>query len=103
MIHLTMDDIFYLYLQFRPPKVDYCEYHMCHTCPSICMCNALIDTWRLFKSEGAVANALYDACVHYREYTDKVCDTYSCQNCDHYIYCSVLRGIAIEGVKLDEC
>lgn len=100
MIHLTRDDIFHLYLQFRPPKVDYCEHHMCPTCLTKSACNALIDTLYPFKSEGAAATALYDGCVHYREYTDTVCDTYSCPNCDHYIYCSVLRGIAIEGVKL---
>jgi len=102
MIHLARDDIFHLYLRFRQPRVGHCEWRMCSTCPTQNVCNALIYAWVLSKTDGTVANALYDACVHYREYTDKVCDTYSCPNCDHYICCSVLRGIAIEGVKLDE-
>lgn len=103
MIHLTRDDISHLFLQFRPPKVDYCERHMCHICPTKSACNALIDAWYAFRSDGAAATALYDGCVHYRDYTDKICDTYSCPNCPNYSWCTTLRGIAIEGVKLDEC
>lgn len=102
MIHLTVDDVFHLYNQYRPPKVESCTLPMCSTCPTQKLCDALLSAWTVSKPDETVANALYDACVHYRGYTDKVCDTYSCPNCDHYIYCSVLRGIAIEGVKLDE-
>lgn len=102
MIHLTSEDVLHLYLQFCPPKAYSCALVACSTCPTQNVCNALLDALVLSNSDGTVANAIYDACVRYREYTDTVCDTYSCPNCDHYIYCTVLRGIAIEGVKLDE-
>lgn len=102
MIHLARDDIFHLYLLFRQPRAAFCDRTMCPTCPTQNVCNALIDAWMLSKSDGTVANALYDACVRYRDYTDKVCDTYSCPNCPDYSWCTTLRGIAIEGVKLDE-
>lgn len=101
MIHLTAADVYHLYIRYRPPKVDTCIRHMCSLCPTQNVCNALLDACVNSKPDGTVANALYDACVHYREYTDQVCDTYSCPSCDHYIYCSVLRGIAIDGVKLE--
>lgn len=101
MIHLTVADVLHLYIRYRSPKVDTCSVGMCSTCPTQNVCNALMDAWVLSKLDGTVANALYDACVHYREYTDQLCDTYLCPSCDHYFYCSVLRGIAIEGVKLE--
>lgn len=101
MIHLTRDDVVHLHFQLRHPKVKSCDARICPTCPVQNVCNALLDAWALSKSDGTVANALYDACTHYRDYTDKVCDTYDCPNCPNYSWCTTLRGIAIDGVILD--
>ena len=69
-------------------------------CDIIVLCDALMlavqdPASRKFETR------LYNACVRYRDYTDKVCDTYTCPNCPNYSWCTTLRGIAIEGVKLD--
>lgn len=94
MIHLTSDDIYDLYMHMRPAWA-------CDVCGVADLCDALISATQEPRIGNPEAD-LYRACVHYRVYTDKVCDTYTCPNCPNYSWCTTLRGVAIEGVKLDE-
>lgn len=73
----------------------------CNNCPpkAYMACRSLADeifTWRLNKRR------VKQACQKWREFTDEACDTYDCPNCPNYSWCTTLRGIAIEGVKIDE-
>lgn len=101
MIHLTIDDRIDLLTKLHPVGVTKCHPWTCRVCDIIVLCDALTlaaqdPASRKFETR------LYNACVRYRDYTEKVCDTYSCPNCPNYSWCTPLRGIAIEGVILDE-
>lgn len=101
MIHLTEDDCFVLFTKLHPVGVTKCYPWTCRVCDIVVLCDALT-----LAAQDPVSRKcetrLYNACVRYRDYTDKVCDAYSCPNCPNYSWCTTLRGIAIEGVKLDE-
>lgn len=101
MIHLTIDDCIDLFTKLHPVGVTKCQPRTCRVCDIIDLCHALLRAVQKPTSRKPEAR-LYDACTHYRDYTDKVCDTYACPNCPNYSWCTTLRGIAIEGVKLDE-
>ena len=100
MIYLTGYDCFDLFTNLHPVGVTKCYPWTCRVCDIIVLCDALA-----LAAQDPVSRKyetrLYNACVRYRDYTDKVCDTYSCPNCPNYAWCTTLRGIAIEGVKLE--
>ena len=102
MIHLSRHDVFVLWAMSHPPKAEECN-TSCGVCEMRRVCETL-DRVKdsKFRSSEEAAKALYNACAYYREYTDVICDTYTCPNCPNYAWCTTLRGIAIEGVKLDE-
>lgn len=103
MIHLTRDDIIYLHSSCHMPNCEGCDKRGCNNCEVCGVCETLrLVNKRHYRNAKIAAKALYDSCVTYSEYTDKVCDTYSCVTCPNYSWCTILRGIAIEGVKLDE-
>lgn len=102
MIHLTSDDIYDLYMHVRPAGLTECPARPCDVCANEDLCDALISA-KQEPSIGTPEADLYRACTHYREHTDAVCDTYTCPNCPNYSWCTIIRGIAIEGVKIDEC
>lgn len=92
MIHLTSDDIYDLYTHVRLADLT--------VCANVELCVALISAMQE-PSIGTPEADLYSACTHYRERTDVVCDTYTCPSCPNYAWCTIIRGIAIEGVKLE--
>lgn len=96
MIQLSLHDVFALWAMSHPPKAE-----QCHTSCGICEIDYVCKTLDLVKDGEEASEALYNACVRYREYTDAICDTYTCPNCQNYSWCNTLRGIAIEGVKLE--
>lgn len=99
MIYLTSYDIYGLYMHVRPTGLTVCHVWACDVCGIADLCDALISATQEPRIGNPEAD-LYRACVHYRDYTDKVCDTYTCPNCPNYSWCTTIRGIAIEGVKL---
>lgn len=101
MIHLTEDECLDLLRELHPVRLTKCNPVACMSCGIIDLCDALSYAAQEPTSRKPEAS-LYNACVRYRDYTDKVCDTYSCPYCPNYSWCTTLRGIAIEGVKLDE-
>lgn len=101
MIHLTRDDACCLFARIHPIGASHCGFHECHECPIDSVCTALHHA-SFPTNLGNAVSELFHACALYREYTDAVCDTYSCPNCPNYSWCTTLRGIAIEGVKLNE-
>ena len=100
MIHLTQHDARELFRDLHPVGLAQCRGWTCKVCNITDLCDALSNASK-HRPPTTVETALHDACTHFREYTDKVCDTYTCPSCPDYSWCTTLRGIAIEGVKLD--
>lgn len=105
MIHLTIEDVRHLYFSCEPIGIKCHGTINCSVCQTIAVCSAL--SWATSAYiDGAkheeIERTIHAACVSFRDYTDKVCDTYACPHCPNYSWCTTLRGIAIEGVKLDE-
>lgn len=99
-ITLTPTELNHLWMQMRPHTC-ICYAIDCNNCPpkAYTACRLLADeifSGRLNKSR------IKQACQKWREYTDNTCDTYTCPNCPDYSWCTTLRGIAIEGVKIDK-
>lgn len=101
MIHLSIYDARSLYRSLHPVVVKECGNQGCGGCEVYAICDALFDA-SCGKHSRTLENALHNACARYREYTDAICDTYTCPNCQNYSWCTTLRGIGIEGVKLYE-
>ena len=99
MIHLTFEDARFLYESLHPVGAKGCNgVNSCKVCNTEGICDALLDA--IVFPSSAAETALHNACIRYREYTDAVCDIYTCPNCPDYSWCTTLLGIAIEGVKL---
>lgn len=99
MIHLSIDDSAPLLADIHPLGAKDCKGQDCGTCNIKSLCDALFNAV-MCPPSSEYEISLHNACVRYRDYTDKVCDTYSCPNCPNYSWCTTLRGIAIEGVIL---
>lgn len=100
MIHLSIDDVRHLYFSCEPTAINnpnVCE--ILEVCSALCWATS---HFIYIANREEIERTIQDACVSYRDYTDKTCNTYACPNCTHYSWCTTLRGIAIEGVKLDE-
>ena len=98
-ITLSPSELFKLWMQMYP-RGRACNAIACNDCPTkaYMACRMLADeifSWSLSERR------IKQACNNWRDYTDKACDTYTCTTCPDYAWCTTLRGIAIEGVKLD--
>ena len=100
MIHLTQHDVRELFRDLHPVGLAQCRDWTCKVCNITDLCDALVDASQ-DPPPTTAETALHDTCTHFRDYTDAVCDTYTCPSCPDYSWCTTLRGIAIEGVKLD--
>lgn len=100
MIHLTRKDAFDLFQEVHPVRLADRRGWTCKVCNLADLCVALSNASQ-DPPPTTAETALHDACTHFRDYTDAVCDTYTCPSCPNYSWCATLRGIAIEGVKLD--
>lgn len=104
MIHLTNNDVRSLNLSCQPIGIKTCASTDCSACNVAAVCSALSWAILAYKDEtkhSEIEGTLHSACVSFRDYTDKACDTYACPNCTYYSWCTTFRGIAIEGVKLE--
>lgn len=101
MICLTSDDIMHLYYSVHGISENTCYTGRCGTCEVKTVCRAIsrIREYGLTDVKDK-REYLRNACIDFRELTDTMCDTYSCPHCQNYGWCTVLRGIAIEGVML---
>ena len=100
MIHLTQHDARELSQALHPLGTRKCHPWACAGCDFNALCCTLLEA-SYYSRKPASETALREACIHFRDYTDAVCDTYTCPTCPDYSWCTTLRGIAIEGVKLD--
>ena len=99
-IILTRNELTGLYVAMHPVNKGRCQCS-CFDCPAPVhiVCDLLETSVALPERN---TSKIHKASMLWREYTDSKCDTYTCPNCPDYSWCTTLRGIAIEGVRLGE-
>ena len=94
-ITLTPSELRILWMQIGPHTC------ICYDCPPEVHRACRLLAGEIFSGH-LKKRRIKQACQEWRDYTDNTCDTYNCPNCPNYSWCTTLRRIAVEGVKIDK-